>query len=165
MLGERLATARRRAGLTQAKLADALGDRYDQTTVSAVERGRSSLRLDGVVGAARALGVSTDWLLGLVDDPAPLRGQAPPGSWPPPSTELALNAYEPSRPAEFGQPVIPVLDQRLAMLLSAIADHYEDLNELGRAALVTRFNHFFPDLPRAGESGRIITWLGWEGPV
>lgn len=48
-----------------------MGDRYDQKAVSAVERGRYSLRLDGLVKAAEELDVSTDWLLGLTDDPTP----------------------------------------------------------------------------------------------
>ena len=71
MLGERLAQARKRAGLYQVDLAAAMGDRYDQKAVSAVERGRNSLRLDGLVSAAEELDVSADWLLGLTDDPTP----------------------------------------------------------------------------------------------
>ena len=71
MLGERLLTARRRAGLAQVELAVALGDRYDHSVISAVEHNRSSLRLDGLARAAHALKVSSDYLLGLTDDPAP----------------------------------------------------------------------------------------------
>lgn len=71
MLGERLAEARKRAGLSQVELAVAMGERYDQKMVSHVERGRSSLRSDGLVNAAKELGVSTDYLLGLTDDPTP----------------------------------------------------------------------------------------------
>ena len=48
-----------------------MGDRYNQKMVSHVERGRSSLRIDGLAAAAKALDVSTDWLLGLTDDPTP----------------------------------------------------------------------------------------------
>lgn len=48
-----------------------MGDRYDQKAVSAVERGRSGLLMDGLAAAAKALDVSTDWLLGLTDDPTP----------------------------------------------------------------------------------------------
>ena len=71
MLGVRLREARRAAGLAQIELAVAMGDRYDNTMISHVETGRSGLVGDGLVSAARALGVSTDWLLGLTDDPTP----------------------------------------------------------------------------------------------
>ncbi len=71
MLGKRLAESRKRAGLMQVELAVALGARYDQTVVSAVEHNRSSLRLDGLARAAQALGVSSDYLLGLTNDPTP----------------------------------------------------------------------------------------------
>ena len=71
MIGERLADARRRKGLTLADLAVALGDRYDHSVLSRVEANKSSLRLDGLIRAASELGVSTDYLLGLTDDPTP----------------------------------------------------------------------------------------------
>ena len=71
MLGERLAEARRVKGLTQAELAVALGDRYTQSMISQVERGNSSLLVDGLINAAKELNVSTDYLLGLADDPTP----------------------------------------------------------------------------------------------
>ena len=71
VIGERIAESRRRAGLAQAELAAALGDRYDQSTISHVEHGRSGLVVDGLVGAARVLKVSIDYLAGLTDDPTP----------------------------------------------------------------------------------------------
>ena len=71
MLGERVARARKRAGMKQVELAVALGDRYDHTVISAVEHNRSSLRLDGAVKVARTLGVSLDYLTGLTDDWTP----------------------------------------------------------------------------------------------
>ena len=81
MIGDRLATARKRRGLTQVELAVALGDRYNQQMISHVERGRSSLLADGLIGAAQELGVSTDYLLGLTEDPTPasqrVRGDDP----------------------------------------------------------------------------------------
>ena len=67
-----MAAARKRAGLRQVDLADALGDRYDQTMISHVESGHSALLMDGAVKAARKLGVSLDYLVGLTDDPTPL---------------------------------------------------------------------------------------------
>ena len=68
-LGRRLAQARKCIGLGQVELAVAMGDRYDQKAVSAVECGRSGLLMDGLKNGAKELGVSTDWLLGLTDDP------------------------------------------------------------------------------------------------
>ena len=70
MIGERLRKARKASGLLQVELAVAMGDRYDSGTISRVETGKSSLRLDGLVNAAKELKVSTDYLLGLTDDPA-----------------------------------------------------------------------------------------------
>ena len=71
MLAERLARSRRRAGLKQVELAVALGDRYNQQMVSMVESGQRQLRLPGLAAAARELSVSTDYLLGLTDNPTP----------------------------------------------------------------------------------------------
>ena len=71
MFGERLEWSRKRAGLTQGKLADAMGDRYDRTMISHVETGRSGLVADGMASAAQTLNVSTDYLLGLSEDPTP----------------------------------------------------------------------------------------------
>ena len=77
MLGERLAAARKSRGLTQWDLAVALGDRYRQSTISAIERGHSSMHLEGVKRAAQELRVSVDWLAGLTDDPTPPDERAP----------------------------------------------------------------------------------------
>ena len=71
MFGERLAASRQRAGLRQVELAVALGDRYSQSMISMVETGQRELRADGVMLAARELDVSTDYLYGLTDHPAP----------------------------------------------------------------------------------------------
>ncbi len=71
ILGQRLAASRKRAGLAQIELAAALGDRYSQSVISDVERGRSGLLVDGLVNAARELGVSLDYLIGLTEDPTP----------------------------------------------------------------------------------------------
>ena len=58
--------------MRQADLAAELGDRYDQTMISAVERGRSALLFDGMVKAARVLHVSLDYLGGLTDHSEPV---------------------------------------------------------------------------------------------
>ena len=71
MLGQRIAEARKRAGLGQVELAVALGDRYDHSVISRVESGQSGLRIAGLANAAAELNVSADWLLGLTDDPTP----------------------------------------------------------------------------------------------
>ena len=71
LIGERLAESRKRASLGQVDLAVALGDRYDQAMISRVESGQRSLRIEGAALAARELGVSLDYLVGLTDDPTP----------------------------------------------------------------------------------------------
>lgn len=71
MLGQRLAQIRKRRRLTQQDLAQKMGARYDQSFISKVEAGNRSLRLDGVIHASRALGVSTDYLLGEKRSPGP----------------------------------------------------------------------------------------------
>ena len=71
MIGERLAVARKRAGLAQVELAAALGDRYDQSMISQVESGQKTLRYDGLVKAVKELDISLDYLFGLTDDPTP----------------------------------------------------------------------------------------------
>ena len=71
MIGDRLAWARKRAGMSQRQLADNMGARYDQTMISHVETGRSGFVGDGISKAAETLGVSIDYLFGLTDDPTP----------------------------------------------------------------------------------------------
>ena len=60
-----------RAGMRQADLAAALGTRYDHSVISRVERNLSALLADGLAKAAKVLGVSADYLLGLTDNPTP----------------------------------------------------------------------------------------------
>ena len=66
-LGERLALARKRRKLTQRKLAEQIG--CQQSDIHRLEAG---LVLDPhasrVVALAKALHISTDWLLGLKDN-------------------------------------------------------------------------------------------------
>ena len=69
MFGERVAEARKRAGLAQVDLAIALGK--ERSTVAHVETNRAGLLAEGLVRAAQALHVSSDYLLGLTDDPSP----------------------------------------------------------------------------------------------
>lgn len=69
MLGERLAQARKQRGISQVALAAAMGRNYTQSMISHVERGRKRLVAEGLAEAARVLGVSADYLLGLTDNP------------------------------------------------------------------------------------------------
>ena len=71
MLADRLASSRKRLGLSQAKLAAAMGERYSQSNISHIEAGRVGLAGEGLSMLARALGVSIDYLYGLTDDPTP----------------------------------------------------------------------------------------------
>jgi transcriptional regulator with XRE-family HTH domain len=67
--GSRLARLRKERGFTQIELASRIG--LTQTLVSDYERGKLRLNAEMVVRFARALGVSSDALLGLKTDPAP----------------------------------------------------------------------------------------------
>ena len=98
-IGERLAEARKRAGLRQVELAVAMGERYDQTVISAVENNRSRLRYEGLFRAAQELGISLDYLFGLTDDPTPAaelseRASSASGDSKPISTDLTENEQE-----------------------------------------------------------------------
>jgi transcriptional regulator with XRE-family HTH domain len=63
-LGERVLLLRRRADLTQAELARQAG--IDVMTISRVERGtKKRLEVESLARLAKALGTTTDYLLGL----------------------------------------------------------------------------------------------------
>lgn len=61
--GRRVAQRREELNLTQMELASKL--RWNQSKVSLVERERLDILCVSLVELAEALGVSTDWLLGL----------------------------------------------------------------------------------------------------
>ena len=67
MLGQRVKQARERAGMTQSEL----GAVFDKTgsLVTKIETGHSGLRWPALAKVARVLRVSSDWLIGLTDDP------------------------------------------------------------------------------------------------
>ena len=76
--GERVAWRRQMVGLTQKEVAARLG--LNRTHLVQVEKGRYlSLRLEVLAGLARLLKTSTDFLLGLSDDPGEI---VPPGPCP-----------------------------------------------------------------------------------
>ena len=69
MLGERLRKARERAGRLQIDVA--VASNKHRTLINKVEQGNSSLSVEALTKVAVELGVSTDYLLGLTDDPTP----------------------------------------------------------------------------------------------
>jgi transcriptional regulator with XRE-family HTH domain len=69
-LGERLLVLRRRAGLTQQDLSRQAG--VDVMTISRVESGRKKrMEVESLARLATVLAVTTDYLLGREQDPAP----------------------------------------------------------------------------------------------
>jgi transcriptional regulator with XRE-family HTH domain len=56
-------------GLNQTAFADTVG--IPVPTLSSIEHGHQSIYVERAVHLAQALGVSTDYLLGLTDDPQP----------------------------------------------------------------------------------------------
>jgi len=67
ILGERVRRCRMALGLNQTTFANKVG--IPVPTLSSIEHGRQSIYAERVVQLATALAVSTDYLLGLVDDP------------------------------------------------------------------------------------------------
>jgi transcriptional regulator with XRE-family HTH domain len=68
-IGHRIVETRERKGWKQRELATVAG--IPVPTLNRIERGQQSIFAERVVTLARALDVSADYLLGLVDDPAP----------------------------------------------------------------------------------------------
>jgi transcriptional regulator with XRE-family HTH domain len=66
--GRRVEFARKQAGLTQAELAERAGIGSRPGTISDIEAGRQGLG-KRTAEIARACGTTTDFLLGLTDDP------------------------------------------------------------------------------------------------
>lgn len=67
IMGERVLLLRRRAGLSQPDLARRA--QMSVTTLNRVENAHQSLYMEKVVALAQALGTTTDYLLGLTEDP------------------------------------------------------------------------------------------------
>ena len=68
----RLRERRKALGMTQVQLAAAA--ELSQSTISLYELGESDVSGASLVGLARALQCSADYLIGLVDDPVPYHG-------------------------------------------------------------------------------------------
>ena len=76
ILGERVRRRRMVLGLNQTAFADHVG--IPVPTLSSIEHGHQSIYVERVVQLAQALDVSTDFLLGLADDPqSPKAAQEP----------------------------------------------------------------------------------------
>jgi transcriptional regulator with XRE-family HTH domain len=75
ILGERVRRCRMALGLNQTTFADKVG--IPVPTLSSIEHGRQSIYVERVVQLATALAVSTDYLLGLADDPQASVAAAP----------------------------------------------------------------------------------------
>ena len=68
MTGERIAIRRRELRLSQADLAKLVEGRISPQTIAAVEERRRNPSVIMLVAIAKALGVSTEYLLGLSDE-------------------------------------------------------------------------------------------------
>jgi transcriptional regulator with XRE-family HTH domain len=75
ILGERVRRRRMALGLNQTAFAHTVG--IPVPTLSSIEHGHQSIYVERAVQLAQALGVSTDYLLGLSD--APEKGSEQPG--------------------------------------------------------------------------------------
>lgn len=71
MIGERLINLRKDRGLTQKELSEALFLNY--RTYSGYERDESEASDDVKIQIARFYNVSVDYLIGLIDDPRPIK--------------------------------------------------------------------------------------------
>jgi transcriptional regulator with XRE-family HTH domain len=68
-VGERVRSARRRLGLTQADLAKAIGS--NRSAITHIERGQAGFSVNFLRKLSRALHLSTDAILGEVELPKP----------------------------------------------------------------------------------------------
>ena len=74
LFGARLRALRNRAGETQKALADFLGVKQNQ--IGEMENGRKASTFAKLALLCEHYNVSADYLLGLTDEPRPLRGEA-----------------------------------------------------------------------------------------
>src|SRR5947208_1959515 len=77
-LGQRVLLQRRALGLSQEELAERCGFRYQ--VISRLERGHQDIYAMRLARIAQELEVSTDYLLGLCDDPEPRRSSRQPAT-------------------------------------------------------------------------------------
>ena len=74
IFGSRLRQIRQKHGDSQAEAAAVVGG--TATLISDMEKGRRTTTLDKLVQLAQHYNISADYLLGLTDEPRPLRGEA-----------------------------------------------------------------------------------------
>ena len=65
----RIREVRKARGISQAKLASKIG--MEQTQYSRYERGENEIKVNVLIDICKALDVSSDYLLGLSDNPQP----------------------------------------------------------------------------------------------
>ena len=114
-----------RAHMSQRQLAAEMGSRYDHSVISAIENGRCKVRVDGLVAAAAALEVSTDYLVGLTDDPR--RG--------------ATSVIDDSGRVH----IIHIRSSEERGVIAALHEHYTALNAYGRRLFINTLERTFPD--------------------
>ena len=100
ILGERVRRCRMALGLNQTAFADKVG--IPAPTLSSIEHGRQSIYVERAVQLAKTLAVSTDYLLGLTDDPRASRGV--PSQAATRSTHPREDAHEAKPPAKRQRP-------------------------------------------------------------
>ncbi len=86
ILGQRIRARRRKAGLTQERLAELAG--ISTSFLGHVERGTRILSVETLLNLCRALNTTADDLLG------PFSGQPLPPEWPPERCAAVLNLLE-----------------------------------------------------------------------
>lgn len=69
-IGERIRKARKQKGLTQPQLGDKVN--VSSQVVSNWERGYTTPDSDDITRVAKVLGISTDYLHGIIDEPTPI---------------------------------------------------------------------------------------------
>ena len=90
ILGERVRRRRMALGLNQTAFADKVG--IPVPTLSSIEHGHQSIYVERAVQLAQALDVSTDYLLGLSDDPGNPSAK-PPQDAPAPQSTTRLRRH------------------------------------------------------------------------
>jgi transcriptional regulator with XRE-family HTH domain len=106
ILGERVRRCRMALGLNQTTFADKVG--IPVPTLSSIEHGRQSIYVERVVQLAMSLAVSTDYLLGLADDPQASVAAAPQAA--PSAARPREDAHDekPTRQGRRGRQAAPV---------------------------------------------------------
>ena len=159
IIGQRIRETRSVQKISQSKLAAIIG--CTQQTISKLERKQSGTSTESLLGVARALNVSSDYLLGLSDDPVRVSDHQAVGTVVSLNAEAAPAARVSSAPVED---VSPVRDRRLAELLSAVVRHWEALeSRYARDTWIADVYRWCPVLSvKCASLSETIAWLGWR---